>query len=279
MHTMANTAELTESQFNKISDLVKRLCGINLHDGKKDLVKARLSKRLRSLGLQSFEQYMDYIAGAQGPAEISAMLDALSTNLTFFFREGKHFDFLRQSVIPELVRTHQNNRQLRFWSAGCSSGEEPYSIGITLAEEIGDLPRWDVKILATDLSTRVLSAARRGQYTPERFRETPPRIVQEFFNIAGVQPHRVHEVKDSIKRLVHFARLNLMERWPMRGPFDVIFCRNVMIYFDKATQGQLVDRFWSLLAPGGVLFIGHSESLTGVQHKFRYVEPTVYRKA
>ncbi len=279
MQTMLNMAELNESQFNRISDLVKKLCGINLHDGKKELVKARLSKRLRTLGMHSFEQYMDLIGSDSGAGEVSAMLDALSTNLTYFFREGKHFEFLRQQVVPDLVRQHQQDRQLRIWSAGCSSGEEPYSLGITLAEAVHDLPLWDAKILATDLSTRVLAMARRGVYAQERFRETPPRLVGEFFNLIQARPERLHEVKDSIKRMVSFARLNLMERWPMKGPFDVIFCRNVMIYFDKATQGQLVDRFWSILAPGGYLFIGHSESLTGVQHKFRYVLPTIYRKA
>ena len=272
------SCDLTDRQFNAISNLVKDLCGINLHDGKKELVKARLAKRIRELGMDSFSQYIEFIGTDAGGAEILAMLDALSTNLTFFFRETAHFDLLRQQIVPEMMRRHAQDRKLRIWSAGCSSGEEPYSIAIVMNEVVKDLLTWNAQILATDLSGRMLELARRGVYSRERFRETPPRTVAEHFTCLGGRETKQYLVNEPARRMVTFARLNLMEPWPMRGPFDAIFCRNVMIYFDKPTQNELVERFWDLLIPGGVLFIGHSESISGVRRRFEYVQPTVYRK-
>ena len=168
--------------------------------------------------------------------------------------------------------------KLRVWSAGCSSGEEPYSIAITLAERISNLKAWDAKILGTDLSTRVLARAKEGIYDKIRLKDVPGIFLSKYFNCIETRPERRYQVGDSLRSMVRFARLNLMNDWPMRGPFHVIFCRNVMIYFEKSTQQKLIERFWELLAPGGTLFIGHSESLTGVKHHFRYVRPTVYEK-
>jgi chemotaxis protein methyltransferase CheR len=273
-----NSAELTEKQFQDISHLVKDLCGINLHDGKKELVKARLNKRLRELGMDSFSQYVDYVSGSNGQAELLSMLDALSTNLTSFFREIAHFDLLREQIVPEMMRRAEPGRRIRVWSAGCSSGEEPYSIAIVLKEVLGDLGGWDVRVLATDLSRRVLDIARHGVYGQERLRQLSKGLIGTHFRCLAAREPRTYQVCDSLRKIVTFARLNLMESWPMRGPFDAIFCRNVMIYFDKPTQGRLVERFWDILAPGGVLFIGHSESLAGVHHQFSYVQPTVYRR-
>jgi chemotaxis protein methyltransferase CheR len=279
MTTVAlSSAELTEGQFQAISHLVKDLCGINLHDGKRELVKARLNKRLRQLGMDDFSQYLDYIATDNGQAELLAMLDALSTNLTSFFREGAHFDLLRETIVPEMVRRADKGRRMRIWSAGCSTGEEPYSIAIVLKEVLSDLAGWDVRVLATDLSSRVLEIARRGIYGQDRLRQVPGGVIATHFRCVGPREPRAYQVCDQLRRIVTFARLNLMESWPMRGPFDAIFCRNVMIYFDKPTQNRLVERFWELLAPSGVLFIGHSESLAGVRHQFKYVQPTVYRR-
>ena len=270
--------ELTERQFNHISSLVKDLCGINLHDGKKELVKARLAKRLRELKMGSYREYVEFVSTDAGSAEVLSMLDALSTNLTFFFREQSHFDLLTQQAGPEMLARHDRDRAIRIWSAGCSSGEEPYSIAVVMNQLAPAAAGWDVRILATDLSRRMLEIARRGVYARERFRDTWPRTIAENFTcIQGCQP-RQYRVNEPLRRMVTFARLNLMDSWPMQGPFDVIFCRNVMIYFDKATQNRLVDRYWQILAPGGLLFIGHSESLSGVTHRFRYVQPTVYRK-
>ena len=273
-----NPGELTDRQFNAISDLVKDMCGINLHDGKKELVRARLTKRLRQVRMESFSQYLEFIGTEDGQAEILSMLDALSTNLTFFFREMAHFDLLRQSIAPEMMSRHAQDRKLRIWSAGCSSGEEPYSIACVMNEVVKDRLTWDVQILATDLSMRMLEVAKRGVYNRERFHETPPRTIAENFTCLRGHEPKQYQVNESVRRMVTFARLNLMESWPMRGPFDAIFCRNVMIYFDKPTQNRLVERFGGILIPGGVLFIGHSESLSGVRHRFTYVQPTAYRK-
>jgi chemotaxis protein methyltransferase CheR len=261
--------EITDNQFAAISALVHGQCGINLHDGKKELVRARLAKRLRTLGLTCFDAYLEHLRSDRSD-ELVAMLDALSTNLTSFFRESDHFVYLSEKVLPRLPE-----KRLRLWSAGCSSGEEPYSIAIQLAETLPDLKQWDARMLATDLSTAMLAKAQTGLYTAERLDGLPEILVKRHFTRQGAD----YCVRSELRGLVHFARLNLMDPWPMRGPFDVIFCRNVMIYFDKPTQSRLVQRFWELLRPGGTLFIGHSESLTGVRHGFAYVQPTVYEKA
>jgi chemotaxis protein methyltransferase CheR len=278
MQATLNSAELTQPQFQTISSMVKGLCGINLHDGKKALIKARLGKRLRTLGLRDFGQYLDRIRDDADGDETCAMLDALATNLTYFFREPGHFDFLRTRVLPALRARRRQERRLRIWSAGCSSGEEAYSIAITLRDAMADLPAWDVGILGTDISTPMLRLAVAGVYGRDRLRQTPAHLVQEGFRCEVERGRTVYRVHESVRRMVHFARLNLMAAWPMRGQFDVIFCRNVMIYFDKPTQERLIERFHGQLAPGGTLLIGHSESLTGIRHALRYVQPTVYEK-
>ncbi len=276
---MLLSLELSEAQFNKISDMVKGLCGINLHNGKKELVKARLAKRLRKLHLPDFAEYMAYVRSDTSGTELTAMLDALSTNLTSFFREAEHLDYLGREVIPRIIaKANTATPRLRIWSAGCSSGEEPYSIAITAGEAFGHLPLMDAKILATDLSTRMLARATRGVYDGERIKDLSPHLRAKYFQCVQTRPERLYRVNDCIRGLVHFARLNLMDHWPMRGPLDAIFCRNVMIYFEKPTQNMLIGRFSELLASGGTLFIGHSESLTGIRHQFRYVQPTVYEK-
>lgn len=273
------SAELTDAQFERISQYVKSICGINLHDGKKELVKARLGKRLRTLNLRNYDGYLEYLRNDASGDELITMLDSISTNLTHFFRESAHFDYLSKNVLPRIVaRAGKGTGRIRIWSAGCSSGDEPYSLAILLQENIPGLAHWDAKILATDLSTRMLTAACKGVYGEERLREMQALLVSRYFDC--VEPHapRRFQLKQNVKSLVTFARLNLMESWPMRGPFDAIFCRNVMIYFDKPTQARLIQRFWDILGHGGVLFVGHSESLAGVDHRFSYVQPTVYRK-
>jgi len=273
------SASLSDAQFRRISDLVKSLCGINLHDGKRELVQARLAKRLRAMGLDDFDDYAEYVRADASGVELVHMLDAISTNLTRFFREDDHFAYLRSSVLPRVAAGPRGpSRRLRVWSAGCSSGEEPYSIAITLAEAIPDLDRWDARILATDLSTKVLARAQQGLYPPRSLKDVSPQRRSRYFLAEGGRNDRLYRVRPELRKTVHFARLNLMESWPMQGPFDAIFCRNVMIYFDKPTQQELVGRYWQLLAPGGTLFIGHSESLTGVKHDYQYVQPTIYQR-
>jgi chemotaxis protein methyltransferase CheR len=273
------STDLTDAQFEQISALVKSLCGINLREGKKELVKARLGKRLRTLNMPSFDAYFDHLRDDQSGDELIAMLDAISTNLTNFFREPGHFDHLIKFGLPEIQkRASQGTRRLRIWSAGCSSGEEPYSIAITLHEHLPPIHSWDARILATDLSTRVLSVARQGVYAKERLQDVPGAMLMRYFTQIEGRPHPRYQVNADIRGMVTFARLNLMETWPMKGPFDVIFCRNVMIYFDKQTQDRLIGRYFDLLRPGGLLLVGHSESLAGVAHRFTYVRPTIYRR-
>jgi chemotaxis protein methyltransferase CheR len=265
--------KLEKAQFEKISQLVYRMTGINLHPGKHELVKARLIKRLRVLGLKSVDAYMEYLENNDPKGELVSMIDAMMTNKTSFFREQRHFDYLGRQIIPRL-----RNRKIRIWSAGCSSGEEPYSIAIILNETIQDQVLWDLRILATDLSNRMLALARKGIYDIKSLQDMSPLLISKYFKCIETNPVRCYQVIEGLRRLLHFARLNLVGEWPMRGTFDVIFCRNVMIYFDEPIREQLVNRFWKLLNPGGYLFVGHSESLAGSQHKFCYVEPAIYMK-
>jgi chemotaxis protein methyltransferase CheR len=267
---LAGTPELGDGEFRAISALTKRVAGIHLQPGKDGLVRARLAKRIRALGLAGFPAYLRHVEQDESRAELKALIDALTTNKTSFFREPQHFDYLRDVVLPSLAG---QGRAPRLWSAGCSSGEEAYTLGMVLRDGLPEPLARDARILATDISARVLECAERAVYAPELLADLRRDLVRRHF----VQlPTGEWRVAEPVRRLVRVARLNLMGAWPMRGPFDAIFCRNVMIYFDKPTQGALVERFWEQLAPGGHLFVGHSESLTGVSHRFRFVRPAVY---
>ncbi len=269
---------LTEDDFLRVSDVIYNHCGINLHDGKHSLVRARLAKRIRSTNFDNFKDYIDYVLSDAGRQEFIAFVDSLSTNLTSFFREKVHFDYLQETFLPQLVQEKEKKGQhrIRGWSAGCSSGEEPYSMAITLLESIPQ--NWDCKILASDVSTRILQMAQAGTYDEERVAPLTPAQKSKYLVPNRIEGHKVYQVHSQLQKMIHFRYLNLMEPWPFKGPFDFIFCRNVMIYFDKATQQKLVNRFWEVLAPGGLLCIGHSESLTSIQHSFQYVIPATYRK-
>ena len=266
---------LSDRDFKRISDLVYGLCRINLHDGKKALVQARLNKRLRQLGIRSYPEYLEMVEADETGRELTHMIDTLTTNLTYFFREADHFDHLRDEVLNKVdPRTDQ---RLRIWSAGCSSGEEAYTLAMVAREAVPEIDRMDALILGTDISTRVLAVARQGAYSEARFKDTPPDMRRKYFEKDPGQPG-FFRARQELLKLIRFRKLNLMDSWPMKQPFDVIFCRNVMIYFDKKTQNELVQRFFDALRPGGVFMVGHSESLTGIAHRFRYVRPTVYLK-
>jgi chemotaxis protein methyltransferase CheR len=275
------TDTLSERDFERISAVIHRHCGINLHDGKKELVRARIAKRLRLTGMKSFGQYVDFALADLNGAEFTTLVDSLSTNLTSFFRENQHFAFLSDRFLPELIaRKHkQNDNSIRAWSAGCSSGEEPYTIAMTLSEALGNAPRWDIRLLATDISTQVLAKATAGVYDKARVDSVPPALRGKYFAPRALNGQTMLAVVPKLRGMITFKYLNLMDPWPFHGPFDFIFCRNVMIYFDKPTQARLVQRYHDVLAPGGILFTGHSESLTGINHQFRFVQATIYRKA
>ncbi len=272
---------LNDREFDRFRRIIYEGSRIALNGGKKELLRARLGKVLCRRGIPSFRAYLDLVEEDRTGEELTVLLDAVSTNLTSFFREADHFRFLETTVLPALdaQRRGPGERKIRAWSAGCSSGEEPYSLAITLLETLGNGDGWDIRLLATDISTKVLRTARDGVYPRDRIKDIPPGVVsRHFLPETGGDDESRYRVSPSVRGLVTFGRLNLLEPYPFKGPFDFIFCRNVMIYFDRETQGVLVDGFHRYLADGGYLFIGHSESLNGVDHPFRYVRPSVYRK-
>ncbi len=272
---------LSQKEFQHLSDLVYDYCGINLHQGKRELVRARLNKLVRAGGFSDFSSYMDHVMADSSRRAFSKLIDAICTNLTSFFRESQHFDYLRQVFLPERLRTKSKagKRRLRAWSAGCSSGEEPYSIAMTLLESLDMPSHWDMAVLATDVSTRILEFARQGIYPKARVGQIPNALLSRYWQKQGHGADQVYQAGSQLKDLIVFRHLNLMEEWPVRTSLDFIFCRNVMIYFDKATQEKLVNRYWQCLDRGGLLFTGHSESLAGIEHSFKYVQPTIYMKA
>ncbi len=263
---------LEEEDFARVSRIIYDYSGINLHEGKHALVRARLMKRLRKLKLNSFKQYLDYIESEEGSAEFLSFVDVLTTNKTHFFRESRHFDFIYEEVIREL-----NGRPVKWWSAGCSSGEEPVTLAIILEEALkNNRIKSDVKILATDLSREVLSIAKAGCYPDHRMTDVNNALREKYFNKNS--SNESYEVVPSLMKKITYGRLNLLSQWPLKGPFQLIMCRNVMIYFDRKTQQELISRFYQILEPGGYLFIGHSESVSGNKHSFKNVIPAVYRK-
>jgi len=267
---------LTQNEFHLIQSLLYEKAGISLSEQKQSLIVSRLSKRIKQLELPSFQAYYDLVVGGEDPEELTQMLDLMSTNKTDFFREPVHFEFLKEQVIPTLSHI----KQIRIWSSASSTGEEPYSIAMTLLDAVPELRQWDCKILASDLSTRVLAKAAQGVYEEERVENLSSAIIQRHFLRGKGKQAGFVKVKPQIGEMVTYRRINLMDQsFPIRNPLDVIFCRNVMIYFDRPTQASLVAKFFRYLKPGGILFIGHSESLQWIDHPFTYVAPTIYQKA
>ena len=267
------SGELSDRQFKNVSDIIYNECGIVLKSGKEALVRARLTKRLRALKMGGVGQYLKYLLGDNGREELGLLVDVMTTNKTSFFREMAHFDFLGETVFPKLT-----GRKLRFWSAACSSGEEPFSLAMFLLDKRPDFGSRDVKILATDISPTILGKARKAIYEKEVLLDLPSTFMRKYFVKLEDKNSHTYQVNTDVRRMVRIARLNLLHPWPMKGSFNVIFCRNVMIYFDMPTQQKLVNRFWDILEPGGYLFVGHSEGMSGVKHKFRYVRPATYVK-
>lgn len=274
--------QLKEKEYNLLTALIYQRCGIHLGDNKKELVKARLMKRLRTLKLRSFMDYYDIVLNDTTNNELVEMIDAISTNVTSFFREKQHFDFLVKNVFPAMVEHKQKvrNQRIRVWSAACSTGEEIYSIAFTLLDFLKSSLGWDIKFLATDISTKVLKKGELGIFESEKARNIPPLMLERYFDKSVVGKDRYYRVKQAVRDMVVFRRLNLMnETFPFRGKFEFIFCRNVMIYFDQPTQERLVNKLAFYLESGGYLFIGHSESLAGLAKKsLRSVSPAVFQK-
>jgi chemotaxis protein methyltransferase CheR len=266
---------LHPADFLKISQILYTIAGIRLTAGKEELVRSRLIKRLRALNLNDFHEYLNFVKQERTSQELHLMIDLLTTNKTSFFRENQHFEYMRNHILPNLKKAGEG---MRIWSAGCSSGEEPYSIAMLMLEEWPQQHCHNVRILATDISDRILTKARAGEYEKENLQDVPARYISKYFKMISTASSKTYAVHDGVKKMIRFGRLNLMREWPMKGIFDVIFCRNVMIYFDSETQLRLVQRFRDFLAPGGHLLIGHSESLVKNSGGLKYVQPATYRK-
>ena len=270
--------KLTDALFHKFSELIYRQAGIHLKPEKKELLNTRLSKRLRACGIPTFRKYYDFVVNDHSGAELIQLIDCVSTNFTNFFREQAHFDLLTSTILPQFIAENRQKEELLLWSAACSSGEEPYTIAMVLEEFLGREPGWRYRIVATDISTKVLAQAERGIYPADRVEKVPPELLHKYFQRGVGQRAGLVRVKERLKRQVEFRRLNLIEEFPWHDELQVIFCRNVMIYFNRSTQEELVNKFHRCLAPGGYLFIGHSESLASIRHMFKQVASTAYRK-
>ena len=297
---VGSEVKLSTKSLLRVCELIYALAGISIDASKQQLVRSRLLRRLHATKTPTFEAYLQrYIEPYVDPnvrakaapaqkAEVTQFVDALCTNLTSFFREKVHFDLIRDSLMPRLFKAHADTRRIRLWNAGCSTGEEPYTLAMTVLESLEKFQQtappamkggWDIKILATDISTKVLQTAMTGVYPASRTTGIPPQLKGKY-----LVPRRMPDgsaalaMAEPIRRLITFRHLNLMEPFPFNGRFDAIMCRNVMIYFDKPTQTKLVNKFHNALEQGGLFFTGHSESLTGIRHPFTSTQATVYQR-
>ncbi|MDQ6993805.1 MAG: protein-glutamate O-methyltransferase [Mariprofundus sp.] len=266
----------TRKDFDHLCQLVMEHAGIVLQKGKEDMLYGRLTRRIRLLKLGSFRAYIDHLEADPEGEEFGEFINAITTNLTSFFREKHHFDYMKSTMLPLLMQQNKQSRRIRIWSAGCSTGEEPYTIAMMVAETVP--PGWDVKILATDLDTNVLAHCEKGIYDISRIEGLPDSVVKKWFLPNRKVGATKVKVKPELQELIFFRQLNLLKEWPMSGPMDVIFCRNVIIYFDNPTKQQLIDRYAELLGPERYLFLGHSESMNNLSDRFNLVGKSVYSK-
>lgn len=263
---------LTSREFEQIRRLAKQKFGLDLRQGKESLVAARLGKKIRQSSFRSFEQYYRHVVHDETGEALAAMIDALTTNYTSFLREPAHFEFLSKTILPEL----RSRDRIEIWCAACATGEEPYSIAFSVLDQLKG--GQTVRIVASDISRKALDTARAGVYAADRLEGLPPGWLRKFFLKGERKWEGWYRVKPEVVRLIEFRRVNLIEPFPANWRFPVIFCRNVMIYFDREVEQELVNRLAGCLEPGGYLLIGHAESLTGIRQPLEYVRPAVYRK-
>ena len=269
---------LTRRDLSEIAAMIYSDAGIYLNDSKASLVYSRLSKHIRALGLKGFRDYCALVSSPEGAVARREMLSHLTTNFTRFFRENHHFEHLRDEVLPGLVARAKSGGRVRIWSAACSDGQEPYSIALTVLSALPNAADYDFKILATDIDPKILTQARAGIYDDNALETVSPQIRKQYFKEVDVGGRRMFQVDDRLKKLITFNELNLMAQWPFKGQFDVIFCRNVVIYFDEPTQMKVWSRFAALLPVGGHLYIGHSERVSGdAKNQFDNIGITTYR--
>lgn len=276
---MTPTGKLTDQDYSFIRDLIYKETRINLGSGKRELVSARLGKRLRAHDLSSYTEYCKMLQSDSEGGELYHLIDAISTNHTFFFREINHFNFLNSTILPEFANGSLGpGKELKVWSCACSTGEEPYSVAISLEEYLSQRSGLDWSIKCSDISNRVLDFARKGIYDQERLKTLKKEWLSRYFQKGERQMDGYFRVRPEIGRRIDFQRINLFApKYPWNQKFHLIFCRNVMIYFDRETQEELVGRLSQHLMPGGYLLIGHAESLAGVWHPYQSVKPAIYR--
>lgn len=265
---------LTDEEFNFITDYMKTNYGVNLIK-KRTLIEGRLSNYVIGLGFNNYMDYYRYAINGDSEDEMATLINKLTTNHTYFLRENDHFEFYRDTVLPWVDKTLKS-RDLRVWSAGCSSGQEPYTLSMITLNYLGaEAPNWDSTILASDISGRALLAAKEGIYSRENLSDVPRDWLRKYF--IALDKDR-YSVSETLKKNVAFRTFNLLSPFPFKKPFQAIFCRNVMIYFDLPTKNEVINKFYDALLPGGYLFIGLSESLSGCKHKFKFVKPSIYQK-
>jgi chemotaxis protein methyltransferase CheR len=280
MEPKTDALQLADRDFEFLCRLIYEQSRIRLGPDKRTLVASRLAKRLRQLQLGDYHEYCELLRSPAGTDELRFLIDRISTNHTHFFREIKHFDFLREKILPVWrTRTQARPETFRVWSAACSSGEEPYSLAIHLDEHLAPADTGCWQIEGSDISTRVLDIARQGIYATDKLGDVKPDKLHRYFQKGMGQWQGNFRIKDDLRQRVNFHHLNLLENnYPFAHPFELILCRNVMIYFDRVTQEALVSHLAARLAPGGHLMVGHSESLSGIKHSLRLIQPAVYLK-
>lgn len=271
-------AKLSDEDFKRLSEYIYREYGIKMPPAKKIMLQSRLQKRLRELDITSFKEYVDYVFSKEGQdSEVYHMIDVVSTNKTDFFREPIHFEFLSNDIVPKFVGDVEFRNPLKIWSAGCSSGEEPYTIAMVLTDCKEKYPILDFQILGTDISTRILKTAIEAIYKENRIEGIPHNILRKYFLKSKDRINPTVRVVPEIRKKVSFGRLNLMdETYPIAEMFDIIFCRNVLIYFDRSTQEKVINKLCLKLKPGGYFFLGHSESVTGMTVPLKQIKPTIF---
>ncbi|WP_045215225.1 CheR family methyltransferase [Desulfonatronovibrio magnus] len=280
MATNLTNKKLSDRDFKKLSQFISSECGIKVPPTKRTMLESRLQRRLRSLSMNDYKDYCEYLFSLKGlEIEMPHLMDAVTTNTTHFFREPKHFDYLYNQVLPKWYQRFNGQKDLVVWSAGCSSGEEPYTLAMVLSEFAEQHQGFSFTIVATDINNEVLEKAERAIYSQDKAENIPPLLRRKYLLRSKDRKRGLVRVVPSLRNRVRFRRLNFMEEFGFREPMDIIFCRNVMIYFDRAVQEKLLRNFVSHLAPKGYIFIGHSESLSGMELGLEQAAPTVYRKA
>jgi len=271
-------AKLTDADFKKLSLFIHKFFGIKMPEAKKIMLQSRLQKRLRALGIMSFKSYVEYVFSKKGSGEIIHMMDVVSTNKTDFYREPTHFDFLKSTVLPEFTRTGMLNK-LKVWSAGCSSGEEAYTISMILSDYTLARPGFDYSIYGTDISTQILKKAIDGIYTADRVDVVPLDQKRKYLLKSKDKVKKLVRIVPALRKKTKFERLNFIDsNYAVNEVFDVIFCRNVLIYFDRETQESVINKLCRNLKKGGYFFLGHSESITGINVPLKHLQPTIFQK-